>query len=88
MSGYDLSIENAWTCPDMLVLTLICLCQHLSLTQGFRFNVRTQPLAAGRARAVRSGAPPHTHPPRMGHPGVVTGSGLSMRGELRPGGAR
>ena len=53
MSGYvcgyvrtcpDLSIETAWICPDMLVLTPICLCQHLSLTQDFRVNVNTQTL--------------------------------------------
>ena len=33
----------------------------------------------------RSLAPPRTHSPRTGHPGVVTGSGLSTRGGLRPG---
>ena len=53
MSGYvcgyvrtcpDLSIETAWICPDMLVLTPICLCQHLSLTQDFCVNVKTQSL--------------------------------------------
>ena len=32
-------------------------------------------------------APPRTHSPRTGHPGVVTGSGLSTHGELRPRGA-
>eukprot|EP00966_Prymnesium_polylepis_P160174 3703008-Prymnesium_polylepis.1 len=40
-TGPDLSIETAWICPDMLVLTPICLRQHLSLTQGFRSNVTT-----------------------------------------------
>jgi hypothetical protein len=53
MSGYvcgyvrtcpDLSFETAWICPDMLVLTPICLCQHLSLTQDFCVNVKTQSL--------------------------------------------
>ena len=32
-------------------------------------------------------APPRTHSPRTGHPGVVTGSGLSTHGELRPRGS-
>eukprot|EP00966_Prymnesium_polylepis_P089785 2079034-Prymnesium_polylepis.1 len=33
-------------------------------------------------------APPRTHPPRTGHPEIVTGSGLSTHGEWRPRGGR
>eukprot|EP00966_Prymnesium_polylepis_P025298 583506-Prymnesium_polylepis.1 len=32
----------------MLVLTPICLCQHLSLTRDFCVNVKTQPLSGAR----------------------------------------
>eukprot|EP00966_Prymnesium_polylepis_P306385 7079870-Prymnesium_polylepis.1 len=37
---------------DMLVLTPICLCQHLSLTQDFRVNVKAQTLNLGQRAAT------------------------------------